>query len=203
MRGITGTLLIALLLSGCAAPPAEEASGTAASQTENMRASMVESASRPILKEEILAAYEHAVRVYSWFDMTPLPTSEETRAEGGRLYRQVNMDGIDELEDLETYLRSIFSQELADRLLEGESARIRYREFDSALYVTGELRNREPGKGAVRLETEQYDETTYFVNVLVELLAEDGETVVGMESWSFPYALEDDRWVFTDFRLVY
>ena len=205
MRGNAVMLMFALLLSGCAAPPAEEAVSPqlAASQTEDMQASLVESAARPMLREEILTAYEHAVRVYSWFDLTPLPASEETMAADGKLYRRVNMDGIGELEDLRTYLRSIFSQELADRLLDGETARIQYREFDGALYVTGEFRNRDSEKGAVRMDTEQFDETTYFVNVLVELLAEDGETVVGLESWSFPYALENDRWVFTDFRLVY
>ncbi len=53
------------------------------------------------------------------------------------------------------------------------------------------------------MEAEQLEETLYSVNVMVELLGEDGETVVGLESWSFPYAFVNDRWVFTDFRLVY
>ena len=63
--------------------------------------------------------------------------------------------------------------------------------------------NRPAGKGRIRVEAEQLEETLYSVNVMVELLGEDGETVVGLESWSFPYAFVNDRWVFTDFRLVY
>ena len=47
------------------------------------------------------------------------------------------------------------------------------------------------------------DDASYSVNVVVDLLGEDGQTVVGLESWSFPYVFLDDRWVFTDFRLVY
>ena len=54
------------------------------------------------------------------------------------------------------------------------------------------------GNAAERLE-----DGLYFINVTVDLLGEDRETVVGLESWSFPYAFVEDRWVFTDFRLVY
>ena len=52
------------------------------------------------------------------------------------------------------------------------------------------------------MEAERLAEDLYSVNVMVELLAEDGGTVVGLESWSFPYAFVEDRWVFTDFRLT-
>ena len=31
----------------------------------------------------------------------------------------------------------------------------------------------------------------------------DGVTAAGLECWSFPYALVDSRWVFTDFHSVY
>ena len=53
------------------------------------------------------------------------------------------------------------------------------------------------------MEADQLDEVSYSVNVMVDLLGEDGETIVGLESWSFPYAFVDDRWVLTDFRLIY
>ena len=50
---------------------------------------------------------------------------------------------------------------------------------------------------------EQVGETAYAVNVAVDLLAEDRETVTGIECWSFPYEFVGGRWVFTDFALVY
>lgn len=210
MRGIIAVLLV-LVLAGCAAPP-EAAPDLRQSpapavqaeppRAENMRASLVESSARPLLEEEILAAYERAQRVYGWFDLAPLPTSGETAVLDQEVYHRVDMDGIEEVEDLRTFLRSVFSQELTDRLLDGETARIQYRDINGALYAAGVRRDRDAGKGRAYVETEQLGETVYSVNVLVDLLGEDGETVVGLESWSFPYAFEDDRWVFTDFCLV-
>ena len=209
MRGMIATLLLVLLLSGCAAPPGEPVPGAApaaprtAAQAESMRASMVESASRPLLETEILAAYERALRVYGWFDLAPLPSTEETEIVDRAVYNRVDMDGVEDLEDLRVYLRSVFSKELTDRLLDGETARIQYREVDGALYVSGTRRDRDASVDGVRVETEQLDETTYSVDVLVDLLGADGETVVEQESWSFLYTFIEDRWVFTDFCLVY
>ena len=154
-------------------------------------------------EEEVLAAYERAQRVYGWFDLAPLPTVGEALTVNGRAYYRVDMEGMEELEDLRTYLRGVFSQELADRLLDGGSARIQYRDVNGVLYAAGDIRDRDAGKGQVQVEVEQLEDGLYFINVTVDLLGEDRETVVGLESWSFPYAFVEDRWVFTDFRLVY
>jgi len=207
MRGLIAMLLILTLL-GCAAPPKEERASAPAvrvevPETESMRASMVEASARPLLEAEILSAYERAQRFYGWFDLAPLPTSDETAVWEREIYHRVDKEGVETLEDLRTSLRSVFSQELTDRLLDGKTARIQYRDIGGALYVSGAPRERDAGKGQAGVETEQLEETVYSVNVLVDLLDEDGETVVGLESWSFPYVFESDRWVFTDFSLVY
>lgn len=208
MGRITAALLSVLLLAGCAAPseeaPAQDfaPASAPAAQVENMSSSMVESAPRPLPEPEILAAYEQAQRVYGWFDLAPLPSSGETAVLDGAVYSRVDMEGILDLEDLRAYLRGVFSQELTDRLLDGRTARIQYRSSGGLLYVSGAARERDPKKGQAWVETERVGEGLYSVNVTVDLLAEDGETVVGLESWSFPFAFEGDRWVFTDFRLV-
>lgn len=212
MRGKNAAALLSLLLlAGCAAP-LEEAAPDAApapaaqaqtARVESMRSSWVESAARPLLEAEILAAYDRAVRVYGWFDLAPLPLSDETALVEGRRYHRVDADGIEDLEDLRTYLRGVFSQGLTDRLLDGKTARIPYREVDGVLYAYDARRERDASAGTVRVEAEQVDEASYAVNVLVDVLDIDGETVVGVESWSFPYVLIDDRWVFTEFQLVY
>ena len=212
MRKTIAVMLFALLLAGCAAPAGEApASASTASavraasapEVENMSSSMVESSARPLPEEEVLAAYERAERIYGWFDLAPLPSSGQPSSVNGRTYYPVDMEGIVELEDLRTYLRGVFSQELTDRLLSGEAARISYQDVNGILCVCGESREHNAGKGRIRVEAEQLEETLYSVTVMVELLGEDGETVVGLESWSFPYAFVDDRWVFTDFRLFY
>lgn len=207
MRKITAALLAALLLTGCAAPSEERGetpspAPTPEVQAENMSASLVEASALPPPEAEVLAAYELAQRVYGWFDLAPLPTAGEPAMVNGTAYYQVNMRGIEKLEDLRACLRGVFSQELAERLLDGGTSRIRYRDVNGVLCASGEGRERNAGKGGVRVEAERLDEEHYAVNVMVDLLGEDGETVVGLESWSFPYALVDGRWVFTDFRLV-
>ena len=214
MRKMLSALLSALLLTGCAAPAGEAASASApvsaarsdsapAARVENMTSSMVESSARPMPEEEVLAAYERAQRVYGWFDLAPLPTVGEALTVNGRAYYRVDMEGMEELEDRRTYLRGVFSQELADRLLDGGSSRIQYRDVNGVLYAAGDIRDRDAGKGQVQVEVERLEDGLYFINVTVDLLGEDRETVVGLESWSFPYAFVEDRWVFTDFRLVY
>jgi len=210
MRGFIAVLLMLTLL-GCAAPPKAEthvrpsapAVRAGIPEAENMRASMVEDAARPLMDAEILAAYERAQQLYGWFDLAPLPASEETAVWERETYHRVDKEDVENLEDLQTCLRSVFSQELTDRLLDGETARIQYRDIGGVLYVSGAPRDRDAGKGQARVEADQLEETAYSVNVLVDLLDEDGETVIGVESWSFPYVFEEDRWVFTDFSLVY
>lgn len=207
MRAMTAALAAALLLAGCAAPPREARESTApasapAARVESMSASLVESSALSLPEEEVLAAYELAQRVYGWFDLAPLPVSEEPTMVNGKAYYQVNVRGLEKLEDLRAYLRGVFSRDLTERLLDGEATRIRYRDINGVLCASGESRGRNAGKGQVRIKAEQMEETLYAVNVMVDLLGEDGITVVGLESWSFPYAFVDDRWVFTDFRLV-
>lgn len=208
MRGILTLLLLLALLPGCAVPAggadaSSPAIRTAAPRAENMRASMVETAPPPMLEAEVVTAYERALWVYGWFDLAPLPAGEETAMVGRRTYHRVDMEGVQDMADLRACLRSVFTQELTDRLLDGKTARIQYREINGALYVSGDRRDRDAGKGAASVEVEWAEEDACYVNVLVDLLEEDGVTVVGEESWSFPYAFVEDRWVFTDFRLVY
>ena len=50
---------------------------------------------------------------------------------------------------------------------------------------------------------EQTGDTAFSVNVTVDLLDDREGAVTGMECWAFPYVLENGRWGFSDFRLVY
>lgn len=202
-------LLLALLLSGCAsasdpgrqdAPAPEQA--REASAAAEMRTSQVERAPRPLPEEEVLTAYSQAETICGWFSVDLLPDSGRTAIANGRTYRKVDMTGMEDMDDLRAFLRSVFSRELTERLLETGGEHPVYQEINGALYVCGESRDRDRSKGAVTVEAEQTAETEYSVNVTVELLGEDGNPA-GLECWSFPYAYEEDRWVFLDFQLVY
>lgn len=121
----------------------------------------------------------------------------------GWTYQKVDYPGIEDLADLRAYLRVVFSQELTDRLLtRGE--RPVYQDLDGALYAAaGTGREKESDKGSVTVEVRQESETVYSVEVTVELLDSTRSTVIGVESYSFPYEFQDGSWVFTDFQLVY
>lgn len=208
-RRILPWLLLLCLLSGCGSaaapapavgesPPPAQAPKSGAGLT----ATQLEAEPRPLTEEEILAAYYRAEEAYGWFDLAPLPSGGETIRLDGAAYRRVDYPGMETLDDLRAYLRSLFSAELTDRLLSLGDATPYYRDVDGALYVSLSGRDRDGGKGASQVEVVRVDGQTYSLEVSVELLDISRDAVTGLECWSFPYAYVDGRWVFTDFQLV-
>lgn len=217
-------LVLMVLLVGCGgevyrektAPPpegpakavvsvaAEEPQANEVSEApETLEAAQVESDARMPTEEEILGDYDRAVRVYGWFDLTPLEDSGETVTEDGTVYRRVSAAGCGTMEELRLNLRSVFTEALTERLMSGEEGRIHYREIDGVMFVSGESRERSPGRGGVTAEVEQTGEASYSVNVTVDLVDPEEGVVTGVECWSFPYVRENGRWGFSEFRLVY
>ncbi|WP_297871579.1 hypothetical protein [uncultured Oscillibacter sp.] len=201
------TAWVLLLAPGCAAPAGDVPGRTAVPgprppEGGGLRSSRVESEARPLSDEEILDAYSRAETLYAWFDLEPLPGAGPAVVTDGALYRQVDREGIQTMEDLRTCLRAVFSQDLTERLLDTGGDIPLYRDIEGVLCVTGNGRDRLPGKGGVQSWVERSEEGDYTVSVTVDLLDEDG-AVTGLEYWSFPYEFEEDRWVFTEFRLVY
>ena len=201
-------LALLLALTACGAPaevaqtPARSSAAPVLTEQGTLQATQVEATARIPTEEEVLGDYECATRVYGWFELAPLPDSGETVTVDGTVYRRVYSERLDSVEDLRLDLRGVFCEELTNRLL-GGGTRITYRDIDGALYVTGEGRERSPEKGAVTVEAQQVDDTTFSVNVTVDLLDDREGAVTGMECWAFPYVLENGRWGFSDFRLVY
>lgn len=215
-----GLLLLLIPLAGCSggasqgsaaeAPPTRAAESTlpASAQTAEpedaaLSATRLEEAPRPLTKEEILTAYYLAEEAWGWFDLSPLPDNGETVQVDGIVYRRVDVLGMEDLEDLRTYLRSLFSSELTDRLLSAGGSHPLYRDIDGRLHVSFKGRSRAEDKGTVQVEVDQLDGQTYSLEVSVDLLDSERSAVIGLECWSFPFAFVDGRWVFTDFRLVY
>lgn len=185
-------LLLALLLTGCGGTETKELSDTA-----------LEEAPRPLTQAEVRSAYDRAVTAYGWFDLSPLPCGQEQEMVDGWVYQKVDYPGIEDLADLRAYLRVVFSPDLTERLLtRGEHPA--YRDVDGALYAAvGVGREKESDKGSVEVEVTQESETAYDVEVTVELLDSSRSTVIGVESYSFPYEYVEGNWAFTDFQLVY
>ena len=201
-------LLLALLLSGCgggAASSAEEAlpaSSDAGSGVVTFQKTDVKNEAMPPTREEVLTAYDKAVTAFGWFRRQSLPCDQASVMVEGNLYRRVNYAGIQTMEELQTYLRGIFSQEVIGKLLPEDEEIPRYRDIDGKLYVLPISREPDPAKGTADIEVEQPGPDICRVNVTVELLSDDLQTVTGLEYYSFPYQCVDSRWVFTDFRLI-
>lgn len=214
--GLLAALLPAiLLLSSCgnavlgdpaSASPAGEASGEvgrpAASETMTFQAEDVKSAAVTLTDEEVLAAYDRAVAAYGWFRLKTLPCDDASAIVEGSLYQRVDYAGIGTIEELRTYLRGIFSQEVIDQLLPEDDSVPLYRDIDGQLYVIPSSRQPDPYKGTEAVTVEHPSEDTFTVNVTVDILAEDMQTIAGIEGYSFPYQYVDGRWVFTSFKLV-
>ncbi len=200
-KGMLLLLGLGMLLSGCSGESAaKDADAPPEAAVYGMSASQVEWDVCPLPEEEILAAYAQAVKVYSWFETTPLPNSGEAVTVDGVLYHKVDKEGLSEMASLRAYLRCVFSRELTDELLES-GGEVHYRDIDGVLYITGEGREHDASKGKTEIQVQQTGEASYLVNVTVELLDADG-VAAGLECWSFPYAFDEDRWVFSDFQLV-
>lgn len=206
------TLCLLVLLSGCArGTPAADGNAaddvpavqTAEGPEKELRAVQLELEARPLTEEAVLEAYDRAEEACGWFELSPLSYSGETVTVDGCVYNRVTARGMEDMEDLRTYLRSLFSEELTERLLETGGDRPLYREVEGSLYVIPGGRSRNVYRGAVKAEAEPNGDSGYLVSVSVELLDDDQCSVTGLECWSFPYTCVDGRWVFTDFRLVY
>lgn len=211
-EAVVATFAALLILSGCGAGTPDvpvETQSTPEAQTveqeppQALSTAKTEAAARPITDEEILAAYDRAVEAYSWFDLTALPCTTVAETVNDWTYYQVDAPGIADLNDLGLYLRSLFSEEIAEQLLATGGEHPLYADVNGALYTTGGARGADIQKGAVTVQVSQTEAAVYSVNVTVETLAADLTTVTGLECWSFPYELIGDRWVFTSFDLVY
>ena len=59
------------------------------------------------------------------------------------------------------------------------------------------------GYQSISFQVEMTGEDAYSVSVTVDLLEGPDGAVTGVERYAFPYEFVEDRWVFTDFRLIY
>lgn len=75
--------------------------------------------------------------------------------------------------------------------------------MDGALYDSAYQPGADESKGQADIQIKPYGQAGYSVIVEVDLLADGGSTVTGVESYAFPYEFLEDRWVFTDFHLIY
>lgn len=180
------------------------------------------SAEPPLADEAIRRAYYEAEEAYSWFagygeaglelDLNdPLTSADITR------YR-VTRPGLNTLDSLRAYLKTLFSDEIVDALVPvvAEEERLAhpekytFAEAEGGLYARPAGRGKDITKGTMALDiswAEGEDPILCTVGVTVQLMQWDDQggspTVVGEQRYEFPYQKVGDKWVFTRFESIF
>lgn len=152
--------------------------------------------------EEVLSAYRAAEEAYRWFDLTTLPVVSDNGVIGPGYY-PVADERFPTMDALRGYLKSLFSDEVVDRLIpiDGEH----YVEIDGVLSAIQMDRGTNENSGMVTQTVvwpEEGGDTLCAVHVEVELLWEDENYPEGVRKYEFPYQKVGDKWVFTHFESI-
>jgi len=149
-------------------------------------------------------SYQKAVEAYSWFDATTMPVDYSDRKElYGFEYYKVTHDTIKSCADLKSYLQTLFSDDIVEKLLAGDGSIIRYRDIDGALYAIPADRGSDITKGKETYEIVRESDTKILYKVFVEIYDDPvSQNVTGTEEHDFQYECINGRWVFTNFELV-
>ncbi|MEG2097468.1 MAG: hypothetical protein RRY65_04800 [Pseudoflavonifractor sp.] len=150
---------------------------------------------------QVRTDYPRAEEAYAWFAAITMPLSAaETREHNGASYQRVDYPGIESLADLRYYLKDLFSDEIVDELL--PAGQTHYMDFDGVLYGL------DAGRGARVLQTSckvlLESESRIIYHIDADYYSA-GEPPVFEEhkSFDFPYERVGDKWVFTDFNLIW
>ena len=153
--------------------------------------------------ETVLAAYRAAVEAFWWFKVEPLPLDRSDSKElDGQVYYRVDYPGIDSTASLRGHLKSLFSDDLVERLMPYDGKQ--YVDIDGVLYGQDGGRGTDITRGsetAQVLRDDNPDRCT--VRVTVEVVdPEQNGAVTGSLTFDFPYEKVGEKWIFTDFSLV-
>ncbi len=122
-------------------------------------------------------------------------TSIRTANEDG--YTEIGDSRIKTYAELGAYLKTLFSDEITERLL----ALGMYRDINGKLYGLDAARGSDITKGSSTAAIKRFSDSKIFYTVTVELLSEDLKSVAGYETHVFTYELIDSKWIWTKFYL--
>lgn len=167
--------------------------------------------------EVVLAAYREAAETFGWFAGYRAPELDvsdqitimaEDRGGEVTLYRVIR-PGLNSMEELRAYLKTLFSDEIVDELLKNGSAMFADGP-EGGLYTSGAGRGSDITKGGLVLSVlwpAEGNDTLCTVQAEVELLEwPEGAAepvVTGTQVYQFPYQKVGDKWVFTQFVSIF
>ncbi|MDD4774019.1 MAG: hypothetical protein PHZ09_10540, partial [Eubacteriales bacterium] len=154
-----------------------------------------------------------AAEAYGWFDMSTMsarhgiddilrertgtaqPIPELQLSAGG--YREIGDSRIKTYADLEAYIKSLFSDDIAESLL----SRDIYRDIGGKLHGLDAARGSDITKGGEKASVKRVDANKLIYTVRLELRGGDLNTVAGYETHEFVHEQVGQKWVWTKFYL--
>jgi hypothetical protein len=166
-------------------------------------------------EDQINAAYQKAKATYLWFYYEPLSyqsyvqiksgsnTSEELGPQliDNLSYYKAIHDTISTYNQLENYLCTIFSEEIVNDLLNGESSKVKYTDINKSLYGTVQEIRPLSKIGNESYIIQKVNQNRYIYSLNVEIITEDRKKIDHSENYEYIYEFVNDRWVFTKFHL--
>lgn len=159
--------------------------------TQNMKAFMAEK-------------YNAAREAYFWFAVSGMPADEAVdmnniQQVGDHHYYKVGHDTIKTLADLESYLKTIFSDKLAEGLLKMYPDN--YIDIDGELWAADASRGTNIFVGNVIFSIQEKSEDKIVYNAFVEMLSDDMEVVESIETHTYNYEKTENGWRWTKFSI--
>ena len=157
-------------------------------------------------EQAVLADFEAAATLWSWFYMDEPPMDYNVTAEvDGALYYLTDIDGVETLEDLRTLLCRYVAPELADEWL--DSAEQRYRDIDGRLYALSAGRGGNESLGGYTCSVALGGDSGVLTQTVTLLAWDDAMqtwTDTGKtESYEYPFVIVDGHAVFSAFPYPY
>lgn len=208
MKKIIPILLCLCLLSGCSAS-VSIIGGADAPQTEVLKAERVVEVPS---ESTVRSAFDKAIEVYGWFDLCTMDLDYNDKVtEGDREFYRVMDTEINTYEKLRTLVYELFSIEIGDALLKESEKNQHYKDINGVLYAQDGARGADITKGDYTYTVEIENARSVVCHVEVENIdfnyndPDNYRVVTGMTKLDFHYAYQpqNDRWVFTDFKLFY
>ena len=157
------------------------------------------------IKSFMAEKYAQAKDAYFWFAVNTMPSEEEAidfntiKQIGDIYYYKVGHESIKNLEDLKSYLKTIFSDKIAEGLINANPER--YIDIDGELWAADASRGTNIFIGDVIYAITEKTDNCIVYTANVEILAEDMETVESIETYTYRYEKTDNGWRWTQFSV--
>lgn len=149
--------------------------------------------------DEVLSAYQNAVKVYEWFEHDPLPTQGRERFDSGyMMYYLVSDSQIKTMMDLKQRVRDTFTDSLASFIM---SENKMYRQNDKQLFVAPMAKKKNPKRGVPTLTVKKISDDKYIVTAQTPVYTDAAKTTLEKtETVEFPYVRTAKGWRFAYFE---